>query len=151
MRRALKGSLLVGLIVLALGTAASASGELTIAVLTLHKTALGKVVATAGRSGRTVYMYTPDAKRVRPHCYTGCAGPWRPLISSYTAAAEGGVRSWLVGMTFLEDGQSQVTYNNRPLYLYAGDSKPGQVKGEGRQGLWFAVNVSGNKVKRKGH
>lgn len=142
-------SVQAGLIALALAAAATASGKPTVAVLTLHKTALGKVLATGGSSGRTLYMYTPDARRARPHCYRGCTGVWRPLLSTYKAVAEGGVRSWLVGMTFLKDGQSQVTYNNHPLYLYTGDSKPGQAKGEGRQGLWFALNVSGTKVTKR--
>lgn len=96
-------------------------------------------------------MYTPDAKHTN-HCYSGCTGPWQPLISKYKAVAERGVRSWLVGATYLKNGESEVTYNQHPLYLYAGDSKPGQVKGEGRQGLWFALNVSGTKItKRRRH
>src|SRR5205809_671324 len=43
--------------------------------ITLHKTKLGKVLATS--SGKTLYLYTPDARN-KSNCYTGCAGFWRP-------------------------------------------------------------------------
>lgn len=149
-RRRVVLAALLALTLAAAGTGAGSASSGGAVVLTLRKTSLGNVLSTAGRSGRTVYMYTPDAKGP-PRCWTGCTGPWRPLLSPVNAIAEGGVRSWLVRLTFLKDGQSQVAYNQHPLYLYAGDSRPGQVKGEGRQGLWFAVDVAGKKVaKRKG-
>lgn len=148
MKRTFMAALLA--LTLAGSAAAGSASSGGAVVLTLRKTSLGMILSTGGPSGRTVYMYTPDAKRT-PRCWTGCTGVWRPLLSPYNAIAEGGVRSWLVRLTFLKDGQSQVTYNQHPLYLYAGDSKPGQVKGEGRQGLWFALDVAGKKVaKRKG-
>ena len=41
----------------------------------------------------------------------------------------------------------QVTYAGFPLYLFAGDKRAGQVKGEGLFGKWFAVNTAGALVK----
>ena len=37
---------------------------------------------------------------------------------------------------------TQVTYNSRLLYTYAGDSKPGDTNGEGIGGVWFVATPS---------
>jgi predicted lipoprotein with Yx(FWY)xxD motif len=44
------------------------------------------------------------------------------------------------------DGTTQATYDGHPLYTYAGDSAPGQAKGNGLNvsgGLWYEMTVSG--------
>jgi predicted lipoprotein with Yx(FWY)xxD motif len=42
------------------------------------------------------------------------------------------------------EGGMQVTYRGRPLYSFAQDTKPGQVRGEGLKdvGTWHAATVS---------
>jgi hypothetical protein len=55
----------------------------------------------------------------------------------------------LIGTATRPDGKSQVTYNGHPLYLYAGDQKPGDTNGQAINGFgapWFAVSTSGNQV-----
>ena len=37
------------------------------------------------------------------------------------------------------DGATQATYNGHPLYTYAGDTQPGQAKGNGIKGVWHEV------------
>ena len=47
------------------------------------------------------------------------------------------------------NGQLQATYNGRPLYLFAGDTKAGQVNGNGVNtsgGLWYAETPTGAKL-----
>jgi hypothetical protein len=43
----------------------------------------------------------------------------------------------------------QVTYGGYALYLYAGDSKAGQVNGQGTAGVWHAVATSGAIAPRR--
>jgi len=43
-------------------------------------------------------------------------------------------------------GGTQATYDGHPLYTYAGDTSPGQAKGNGLNvsgGLWYEMEVSG--------
>ena len=47
------------------------------------------------------------------------------------------------------NGDSQVTYDGRPLYHFAGDAKPGDTNGQGVGSVWFAVTADGELVKAK--
>ncbi len=115
------------------------------AIIKLRKTSLGKVLVTA--SGRTLYMYKPDRKN-KSNCYAGCAGFWPPLISKAKARAGTGVKARLIGVAMRKNGQHQVTYRGHPLYTFAQDSKSGQVKGQGYDGIWYVLNAAGKVVKR---
>jgi predicted lipoprotein with Yx(FWY)xxD motif len=112
--------------------------------ITLHKTKFGKVLATS--SGMTLYLYTPDAKN-KSNCYTGCASFWPPLMTTGKPSAATGVKANLLGTTKRKNGKLQVTYNGHPLYRYTGDSKAGQVSGQGYQSIWYVVNAAGSAVK----
>jgi predicted lipoprotein with Yx(FWY)xxD motif len=42
-----------------------------------------------------------------------------------------------------------VTYNGHPLYYYAGDQKPGDIKGQGLNqfgAAWYVLGANGNKI-----
>ena len=39
------------------------------------------------------------------------------------------------------DGAQQVAYKSRPLYRFSGDSKPGDINGDGVGNIWHAVKV----------
>jgi predicted lipoprotein with Yx(FWY)xxD motif len=55
----------------------------------------------------------------------------------------------MVATSARSDGRQQVTYGGHPLYLFAGDKKPGDTSGEGFTafgGSWFAVSPAGNEV-----
>ncbi len=147
-------ALLAAIVVLALAASGAAAAHRNAALraarhakngtlVMLHKTKLGKVLATSG--GMTLYLYTPDGKN-RSNCYGSCAALWPPLIAKGKPRAGAGVRQKLLGVTRRRDGKRQVTYHGHPLYRYSGDSKPGQVKGEGYGGIWYALNAAGNKV-----
>ncbi|WP_328891976.1 hypothetical protein [Streptomyces sp. NBC_00316] len=45
-------------------------------------------------------------------------------------------------------GRSDPNYGGWPVYRYAGDTKPGDLNGQGIGGTWFAVGTSGKKVTR---
>jgi hypothetical protein len=55
----------------------------------------------------------------------------------------------LVGTTTRPDGEQQVTYNGHPLYLYAGDEKAGDTRGEGLTDYgasWYVLSPAGQQV-----
>jgi predicted lipoprotein with Yx(FWY)xxD motif len=122
--------------------AAFAATQTLPAKITLHSTRLGKVIANV--KGRTLYLYTPDAKN-KSNCYGSCATYWPPLMTTGKPVAGTGVRKALLGTTRRNNGKLQVTYNGHPLYLYVGDSGAGQVTGEGSAGTWYVVTAAGNK------
>jgi hypothetical protein len=54
----------------------------------------------------------------------------------------------MLGVITRSGGTMQATYDGHPLYTYAGDSGPGQAKGNGLNvsgGVWWEMTVSGAK------
>jgi predicted lipoprotein with Yx(FWY)xxD motif len=105
---------------------------------------LGKIIADG--KGFTLYMYAPDHQGT-PQCNGFCAHQWPPLLlpsGVHKPTAGPGVVTALLGTVRRSDGRLQVTYNRWPLYLWMGDSAPGQATGQADDmGLWYAVSVSG--------
>ena len=117
------------------GSPMSSSGT---AALMKIKTAVGPVLADA--KGLTLYWYAKDTKMTSA-CTGSCATAWPPVIGKPEAAM--GVR--LVGKFGTinrANGVLQATYKGHPLYTYAGDSAPGQVKGNGVGGIWHVLHVN---------
>ena len=84
--------------------------------------------------GLTLYMFVPDDQRGRSTCYDTCASGWPPLRlpTGVTVPVAGGqAEPSLLGTTTRKDGGLQVTYNGWPLYIWAGDTEPGQATGQG--------------------
>jgi predicted lipoprotein with Yx(FWY)xxD motif len=106
----------------------SASSSATAGKVTLHKTKIGKVLATS--SGRTLYLFMKD-KNGHSACYGQCAGYWPPLMKKGALRAGTGVKASLLGTTKRKNGKSQVTYKGHPLYRFIGDAKAGQTNGQG--------------------
>jgi predicted lipoprotein with Yx(FWY)xxD motif len=55
----------------------------------------------------------------------------------------------LAGTSTGSDGEQQVTYNGDPLYLYAGDEKAGDTRGEGLTDFganWYVLSPAGQQV-----
>src|SRR5262245_31268564 len=116
--------------------------------VTLHKTKLGKVLAT--KSGMTLYLFMADKQKGKSACYGACASFWPPLLSAHKPTAGTGVKAGLLGTIKRKNGTKQVTYAGHPLYRFKLDKSAGQVKGEGYDiygGKWYGVNASGKAVK----
>jgi predicted lipoprotein with Yx(FWY)xxD motif len=114
--------------------------------LTLHKTKLGKVIATG--SGMTLYLFKAD-KGTKSNCYGKCATFWPPMLASKKPAAGAGLKSSLIGLTKRKNGTHQVTYAGHPLYRFKLDKSAGQVNGQRQDffgGLWYVVNSSGRAI-----
>jgi predicted lipoprotein with Yx(FWY)xxD motif len=100
-------------------------------------------------TGRTLYLFEADTSTAST-CSGACAAAWPPLVTSGTAKAGSGAKANLLGTTQQSGGMVQVTYNGHPLYLYAGDSKPGDANGEGLSqfgAAWYVLNPSGAATK----
>ena len=86
--------------------------------------------------GMSLYVSLAD-KPDRSLCDAECHKTWLPLLATGQLAAGGGVDLTKLGITLLTNGDKQVTYSDLPLYYYAGDSSPGDTKGQGIDGHWF--------------
>jgi predicted lipoprotein with Yx(FWY)xxD motif len=105
---------------------------------------LGKIV-TDGK-GFTLYMYAPDHRGLS-RCYEFCAQQWPPLVlpRGITQPEAGpGLDKALVGTVRRSNGTLQETYGGWPLYLWQGDTAPGEATGQAYDmGLWYVLSVTG--------
>lgn len=122
--------------------AATSSSKL----VTLHKTSLGKVLATG--SGMTLYLFKADKGKTSV-CYGQCATFWPPLLIKGKLSGGPGIKANLLGTTKRKNGTKQVTYAGHPLYRFKLDKSTGQVKGQGQDffgGKWYVVSSSGRAI-----
>ena len=118
--------------------ASSASGS------ALSMTTINGTAVVTDSKGMTLYWFVPDTSSASK-CTGSCATYWPPVTGPATAGS--GVTGML-GTITRPDGTTQATYDGHPLYTYAGDSAPGQAKGNGLNvsgGLWWEMTVSGAK------
>lgn len=90
-------------------------------------------------AGNTLYIFDSDEAGVS-NCGDGCVDIWPPLIVDGDATAGDGVDGTL-GTITRDDGTTQVTYNDQPLYFYANDEAPGDRNGDDVGGVWHIVEV----------
>ncbi len=93
--------------------------------------------------GNTLYLFLND-EQGESTCYDDCAENW-PALAGPAEAGEGADES-LLGTVERDDGTQQVTYNDWPLYYFAGDAQAGDVNGQGVGDVWFAVTPDGEQV-----
>jgi predicted lipoprotein with Yx(FWY)xxD motif len=119
-------------------------------VTTGHVAGLGTVLVDG--EGLTLYMFEPDRQSGRSTCYGECENLWPPvlLVDGVKAPSAGaGVNASLLGTTVRTgdpDDLEQITYNGWPLYLWHGDSQPGEANGQGLNdsgGLWYVLDADG--------
>jgi predicted lipoprotein with Yx(FWY)xxD motif len=111
---------------------------------------LGKFLVDA--TGRSLYLFEADTSPAST-CSAACAQTWAPLTTTGAPQAASGVTQPMLGMSMRSDGTNQVTYNGHPLYYFAGDSKPGDVTGEGNTSFgagWDVVSPAGAKIEAPG-
>ena len=110
------------------------------AVLKIDQTSLGSVLTNA--RGFTVYWFAKDTA-TNSACSGACAAAWPPVLGMPQAAS--GVKlTGKLGEIKRADGSMQATYDGHPLYLFAGDSEPGQANGNAVDGfgaLWYAIKI----------
>ena len=115
----------------------------TDATLQVVDSELGEILADG--EGRTVYVFLRD-EAGRSNCTDACAETWPPLDPDGDPVAGEGVDADSVGTITRDDGATQVTYHDRPLYHYTPDSSPGDTNGQGVGDNWFVVSSDGEPV-----
>ncbi len=118
---------------IAAGTAGAATGS---SVSTAKSAKYGTILV----SGNTVY--TLKASKVS--CGAQCLKTWPEVLlpAGVMAATAGtGVNAAKLGTVAAQGGALQVTYGGKPLYWFAKDTRPGQVKGnvKDKWGSWSVV------------
>lgn len=86
-------------------------------------------------TGRTLYSYDLDTPAGESHCNESCAAVWPPYVADKGIKATGDY-----SVTMRADGAHQWAYHGHPLYLFAGDAKPGDRDGDGVNGSWHVVH-----------
>ena len=135
---------LSGLMIAALGSFALAkTGRTTLK--TAHNSTLGKTIVVDSR-GRTVYELRPETRHhLLCTAKSGCLQFWPPVTvrNAKVKLHKASVIKGRLGILH-RNGFFQVTLGGRPLYRFAGDSKPGQANGQGIMtfgGTWHVVTA----------
>ena len=104
---------------------------------------LGAIMFTGGGFRAVpVYAFSGDTSSSSA-CTGGCAVTWPPLLTGSASGAAKGLEASKVASVKRSDGWVQVTYDGKPLYLYANETPV-------KEGQSFAVVGNGNGVKADG-
>jgi predicted lipoprotein with Yx(FWY)xxD motif len=123
------------------GAAAGGASGAPAAVVGTSSTASFGTVLT-GPTGLTLYTHAGDSASTST-CDGQCAVAWPPLETTGQPMAGAGVTGQL-GTVTRSDGTTQATYGGQPLYYWQGDTKAGDVTGNGVEGFSVAtVHASG--------
>ena len=128
--------------------ASASASAVTISVKSV--TGVGSVLVNG--QGKTLYMLTSEmGGKITCTASNGCTKVWpETVVATGTKATAGsGVQSALLGTVTGASGSPEVTYNNWPLYTFAGDPGPGVAKGQGLTnfgGTWYVLSAAGNPV-----
>ena len=122
-------------------TASRAAGGETVMVA---DSSLGKILVDG--EGRTLYAFTND-KNGESSCYGDCEAKWPPLLAEGDITVGTGLDDGDFDTTDRTDGKKQVKIGDWPLYYWAGDTAPGDTKGQKVGGVWFVVSPEGELIK----
>ncbi|GGQ38409.1 lipoprotein [Streptomyces virginiae] len=105
---------------------------------------LGPVLTDS--AGLTLYRFDKDtAKPPKSNCEGDCAKTW-PVVAAGDVTAAAGMDPSLLGEVVRGDGTKQLTVAGWPVYRFNKDAKPGDLKGQGVGGVWFAFGPDGKKA-----
>jgi len=96
-----------------------------------------------GEAGKTLYVLTKDTVGAST-CTGTCATAWPPFVVGAGETVKGGTDvKGTFGTIARDDGTTQVTYKDAPLYYFAGDAATGEVNGQGLNSVWFVASPDG--------
>ncbi|WP_425735014.1 hypothetical protein [Micromonospora sp. DT68] len=105
---------------------------------------LGPVVLDG--QGFTLYRFDRDnAAPSQSNCTESCLTRWLPVLVNEKVKFKDLDPSRL-GAAARPDGTQQVTVGGWPAYRFVDDRVPGQISGQGADGLWFVVAPDGGKA-----
>jgi predicted lipoprotein with Yx(FWY)xxD motif len=125
----------------ATGGSTSTSSPAAATAGSLKTATIGGATVLTNAEGFTVYSFAPDTP-TKSNCNGTCAQNWPPVQGPATASGVTGT----FGTIKRSDGSTQATFDGHPLYTFAGDTAPGQAKGNGLNvagGLWHEITTSG--------
>jgi len=94
---------------------------------------VGQEKILADENGKSLYTFDKDQPG-KSDCTGICAAIWPPLV-----AAEGAKASGQWSLVRRHDGSMQWAFNGSPLYTYRLDTRPGDVSGDGAEGVWHVA------------
>ena len=107
-------------------------------------------------TGHALYTFKADTQGTpsspaKSACEDECLGVWPPLIVDEPPVGDDKVRAELLGRVVRPDGTLQATYNGWPLYFYAEDVEPTDIKGDDIESFgedWYLIGPMGNRPDR---
>jgi predicted lipoprotein with Yx(FWY)xxD motif len=111
--------------------------------LTVVRTIFGPVVADS--QGQVLYDYADDTPTTSACQASWCLVDWPPLRTPGSPTAVPAITAPL-GVIVGAGGVRQVTLGGHPLYTFAGDLHPGDVRGQAIGSDWYLVSPSGKPV-----
>src|SRR6201995_4896762 len=123
------------------GSTSTGSPVATTGGSSLKTATIGGATVLTSSKGFTLYSFAPDTP-AKSNCNGTCAQNWPPVTGPVTAAGVTGT----FGTIRRADGSIQAIFDGHPLYTFAGDTAPGQNKGNGLNaagGLWHEITTSG--------
>jgi len=123
------------------GSSTSTSSPAAATAGSLKTATIGGATVLTDAKGFTLYSFAPDTP-AKSNCNGTCAQNWPPVTGPATASGVTGT----FGTIKRSDGSVQATFDGHPLYTFAGDTAPGQAKGNGLNvagGLWHEITTSG--------
>jgi predicted lipoprotein with Yx(FWY)xxD motif len=88
-----------------------------------------------GAKGMTLYTFDKDAANSgKSVCNANCAKNWPPAIVEAADKPSGDY-----SVVTRDDGAKQWALKGKPLYYFVKDEKPGDVKGDGVNGVWHVA------------
>ena len=90
----------------------------------------GTVIGRVASNTDGLTLYTADVK-----CTDKCLNVWKPLKAAVAANTVG---EWSA-VARNDDGGKQWAYRGKPVYSFANDLAPGDMKGDGMDGAWHAI------------
>jgi predicted lipoprotein with Yx(FWY)xxD motif len=101
--------------------------------------------------GDTLYLFAKDSSGASS-CTGACARAWPPYAGKGTVLHAGsGLEASLLKRMTRADGAKQLTYDGHPLYTFSGDSKAGDIAGQGSDAFgahWYVVSPTGTAIQK---
>ena len=121
-------------------TGTSTSSPAAASAGSLKTATIGGATVLTSSKGFTLYSFAPDTP-AKSNCNGTCAQNWPPVKGPATASGVKGTFATIKR----SDGSVQATFDGHPLYTFAGDTAPGQARGNNLNvngGLWHDVPAS---------
>ncbi|MFG3120319.1 SCO0930 family lipoprotein [Streptomyces sp. NPDC048197] len=113
-------------------------------VSVLNQPELGQILVDG--DGMTLYRFNKDsAWPMKFGCNDACLDTWKPAKPADRSKLKG-IAPKLISTVTRPDGIRQLAVDCWPVYTFTGDKQPGDINGQGKMGLWFAVSKDGKKL-----